>query len=87
MLLGDRRSTTYLSCEREDNPRYFRPGERDAIIFLASCGTIGHSGRAVQNIAKMDARTLENAQANKPVHYKMSSIANVHYIKVITQYH
>ena len=34
MLLGDRRVTIYLSCGREDSPRYFRLAAGDAILFL-----------------------------------------------------
>ena len=36
----------YLPCGSKDSPRYFRPGDRDAILcfYLASCGSPWHFG-------------------------------------------
>ena len=54
MLLGDRRTTIYLFCGREDSPRYFRPADRDTILLLFW----RHAFWAVHNIVKMDVGTL-----------------------------
>ena len=46
VLIEDRRVTIYLACGQEDSPKYFRPGDRDAILFfgVTHCETHCHFG-------------------------------------------